>query len=109
MNNTKTATQGGDEDAFTLTDQELSEHFGEPQDTMADHRSNYFAILFLGLGIGSVLIGLSLLGPVFPMIGKIVIFVTIISSFLGPFLWERYKNKKAMKKAGSENIEKSAE
>lgn len=96
--------QNGKTGESKARDQELSEHFGKNDaDALPAQRSIYFSILFLGLGIGSILIGLELFNPGFVIIGKIVFFVTITSSFLVPFIVFKCKYKTPEKETAEKN------
>ena len=96
-----------DEDNLN-TDQALERYFAaetqNPDATpMPDTRKKYFLILFTGLGIGSILLGMETFYPVFNLIAKATFLLTILIS-VGVHLWDKQKEKSYKKKTAKDEI-----
>lgn len=79
-----------EEDRINLTDEQLMQHFsGDQKKPIEQKRSIQFIVLFSGLGIGAILVGLEIAHPYFVYAGKFVFLLTIIFSFIIPLYLEK--------------------
>lgn len=73
------------EGRLSLTDEQLMRHFSdEPDEPLEQKRNIHFAVLFSGLGIGAILVGLEIVHPYFVYAGKFIFLLTIVLSFIVP-------------------------
>lgn len=99
---------GAEEDISHLSPEEQKEHLLlDVDEPIEDKRKFFFAILFCGLGLGAIFVGLETYNPNFIYAGKLVFFLTILSSFLIPLYMAKKFDEK--NKEDAENVEEKSD